>query len=119
MMAALVTTLLIVRLWRINQTSSVTMPSLFRRKAYLFSVVAEVLAIYVASAVSTRFGFREYFIQIVGIIVGLHFIGLWAATRSKRFLAIAGGMCIVSTVSIPLPAMAHFDQREGRFHGLR
>ena len=71
-----------------------------------------------ASAVLPRFGWQGYFIQIVGIIVGLHFIGLWAATRSKRFLGVAGGMCVVSAIAIPMPATLHLLNIRDVFTGL-
>ena len=39
----------------------------------------------------------------IGCIVGLHFIGLWFATRSARFLHITAGMCVVSLLSMIVP----------------
>uniref|UniRef100_UPI0035CA32E8 hypothetical protein n=1 Tax=uncultured Sphingomonas sp. TaxID=158754 RepID=UPI0035CA32E8 len=115
--AALVTMLLIVRLWRMKSLSSTSRPRLFSMRAYQIAVVAEVFAIYAASAVLPRFGLQGFFIQIVGIIVGLHFIGLWAATRSERFLGIAAGMCIISAVAIPLPVGAHLANLRDVFTG--
>jgi hypothetical protein len=103
LLAALVTSLLIVRLWRTSQTASSSGARLFGRKAYQLAVVAEVAAIYGASVTLPHVVWQGYSIQIVGVIVGLHFIGLWVATRSKRFLGIAGGMCAISAIAIALP----------------
>ncbi len=103
-LAALITALLIIRLWRANQPASGAPERLFGRKAYQIAVIAEVAAIYAASALLPHLGWQGYFIQAVGIIVGLHFIGLWAATRSSRFLGIAAGMCVISAVATQLPA---------------
>ena len=102
--AAVSTAILIVRLWRAERPAAGPPTRLFGRKAYRIAVVAEVLAIYAASAALPRLGWQAYFIQAVGIIVGLHFIGLWRATRSGRFVGIAAGMCIVSALAILLPA---------------
>ncbi|AYJ84598.1 hypothetical protein D3Y57_00345 (plasmid) [Sphingomonas paeninsulae] len=89
------------RLWCTNQPASGSTEHLFDRKAYQIAVAAEVVAIYTVSAVLPPFGWQIYFIQIVEIIVGLHFIGQWAATRSRRFLDIAGGMCAISAIDRP------------------
>lgn len=117
MITALVTGLLIIRLWQASPTSPAPSARLFGRRAYQSAVVAEVVAIYVASAVLPRFGWQGYFIQVLGVIVGMHFIGLWAATRFKRFLGIAGGMCIISAIAIPLPATFHLLNLRDIFTG--
>ena len=106
-LAAVATVVLILRLWRLREPVSDTRGSLFSRKAYLIAVALEVLALYAASFLLPCFGLQSYFIQVVGIIVGLHFIGLWVATRSSRFLVIAAGMCVVSVLAIFLPATLH------------
>jgi hypothetical protein len=116
--AAFVTARLIARLWQLSHTSAAPRARLFDRKPYQFAVVAEIITIYAASAVLPRLGWQDYFIQIVGIIVGLHFIGLWAATRSKRFLGVAGGMCVISAIAIPLPASLHHINIRDVFTGL-
>jgi hypothetical protein len=83
-------------------------PGLFRRRGYLIAVTLEVVAIYAASTLLTRYGLKTYVIQAVGVIVGLHFIGLWQA----RFLWIAGGMCAVSALAACLPdALNGFNPR--------
>jgi hypothetical protein len=114
-LASSATAILVARLWRVNEPPSGSAEHLFRRKAYQIAVVAEVLAIYTASAILPCFGWQAYFIQIVGIIVGLHFIGLWAATRSMRFLGISAGMCVISTAAIFLPPTTHLLNLRGIF----
>jgi hypothetical protein len=99
------TLLLIVLLWTTGGSAREG-ERLFTKRPYQFAVVAEVISIYLASLLLSRIGLQAYFIQVVGIIVGLHFIGLWAATRSPRFIYIAVGMCIVSTLAIFFPAVA-------------
>lgn len=76
---------------------------LFRKWAYLVAVGAEVGAIYLASRLSSRFGGENYFVSSVGVIVGLHFLGLWKATGSVRFVEICVAMCVVSGLSMLLP----------------
>jgi hypothetical protein len=95
----------LVRLWRAKYSGE-SRP-LFQTRAYLVSVVAEVVAIYAASSLLTRHGAQQQVLPAVGVIVGLHFIGLWLATRSRRFLSITAGMCLVSLVSMVLPFGLH------------
>ena len=93
---------LAIRLWH---TSRALDPAsgMFRRWPYLLAVVLEIVAIYTVSAALPRYGLQTYFIEAVGVIVGLHFIGLWWATGLTRFLWIAAGLCGVSAVAIALP----------------
>ena len=116
-LAIVATALLIVMLWRSDQPAAGPAGRLFGRQAYQSAVVAELLAIYAASAVLPRLGWQGYFIEAVGIIVGLHFIGLWAATRAPRFLGIAAGMCTISAAAIPLPATLHLLHLRDGFTG--
>ena len=99
---ALITGGLICWLW--FRPSHAPSGRLFRAKAYWVSVALEVAAIYLASILLSKVGLQAYFIQALGIIVGLHFIGLWRATGSPRFLAISAGMFIVSAIACFLPA---------------
>lgn len=73
---------------------------MFDRWPYLIAVVLEVLAIRVTVALLPHYGAERYLLQAVGIIVGLHFIGLWKASQSSRFLLISAGMCVVSALSV-------------------
>jgi hypothetical protein len=99
---AAVTLGLLVRLWR----AAPARPGerLFGRSAYRWAVAGELAAIYAASALLPRWGLRAFFIEVVGIIVGLHFIGLWRATGARRFLFICAGMVAVSAAAMALPA---------------
>ena len=103
LLGALITVGLIVRLWR-AQSQADAGAGMFRRGAYLVAVALEIAAIYTASALLPKYGLQGYFIQAVGVIVGLHFIGLWRATGAARFLWIAGAMCVVSLLAALLPA---------------
>lgn len=102
--AATVTAVLLWRLW--SGAASASGP-LFRRAAYRWAVVFELVAIYAASAVLPRLGGQKFFIQVVGLIVGLHFIGLYVATRAPRFRFICVAMCLVSAGAMLLPGPAH------------
>lgn len=115
--AAAATIILIARLWWTREPASNSSEQLFKRKAYQTAVIAEVLAIYAASALLSKYGLQGYFIQVVGIIVGLHFIGLWFATRSSRFLGIAAGMTILSAIAILLPTTSHLIELRNFFTG--
>jgi hypothetical protein len=117
-LVASATAILVARLWRASQRASGSAERLFGRKAYQIAVCAEVVAICTASAILPVFGWQAYFIQVVGVIAGLHFIGLWAATRSMRFLRIAGGMCAISATAILLPATLHLLNLREIFTGL-
>jgi hypothetical protein len=98
-----VTVALIVLLWRTASPGGGT--RLFGRWAYLLAVALEVAALVVANNLLPRYGLGAYLIPAVGIIVGLHFIGLWKATGLVRFLWIAGAMCAVSAAAAALPAL--------------
>lgn len=50
-----------------------------------------------------RYGLQAYLVPTIGIIVGLHFIGLWRASGETAFLGIAAAMCAVSTAAMVLP----------------
>ena len=58
---------------------------------------------YMASLLLPRFGGQQQVYSAVGCIVGPHFIGLWVATWSRRFLHITAGMRFVSLLSMILP----------------
>jgi hypothetical protein len=107
-----ITVALIIMLWR-RPTRAGTGTALFGRRAYSVAVILEVLAIIAASNLLHRYGLQSYFIPAVGAIVGLHFIGLWAATHMPRFLWIAGAMVVVSLLTALLPhAYGAFDPRD-------
>jgi hypothetical protein len=80
---------------------------LFRKPAYIIAVGAEFAGMYTASLLLTRFGAQQQIYSAIGCIVGLHFIGLWLATRSTRFVRITIGMCLVSLLSMIVPFTWH------------
>ncbi|HEY8949779.1 MAG TPA: hypothetical protein VIM56_12910 [Rhizomicrobium sp.] len=94
--------LLIARLWRMK-TLAGTGNAMFGRSAYLLAVAFEVAAIVLFTNLAPKYGWQDQLIPVVGIIVGLHFIGLWRATMMTRFLWIAGGMVAISAASAFLP----------------
>jgi hypothetical protein len=100
----MVTLTILLRLWR--GPSPVSGAPLFRRQVYRWAVMFEVVAIAAASVLLRRAGLQSFFIQVVGIVVGLHFIGLYRATRAPRFLAMCAGMIAVSAAAMLLPAPA-------------
>jgi hypothetical protein len=77
--------------------------AMFRRQAYVVAVILEVAAIVAASAVLPRLGLKPYLMNAVGVIVGLHFLGLWKASGATRFVWIAAAMVTASLASILLP----------------
>jgi hypothetical protein len=93
---------LVIRLWHTSRSLDPA-SSMFRRWPYLLAVTLEIMAIYTVSAALPRYGLQAYFIEVLGVIVGLHFIGLWWATGLTRFLWIAAGLCGVSAIAMALP----------------
>ena len=77
--------------------------NLFRRLPYLLAVVLELLAIAAVVHLLPQHGAERFILRAVGLIVGLHFIGLWKASRSSRFLWISAGMCLVSATAMAVP----------------
>ena len=90
------------KLWGYEPPLDLTRP-FFKSSAYLVAVAAELLGMYTAARVLPRCGAQQQIYSSVGCIVGLHFIGLWLATRSPRFLHITAGMCCVSLLSMFMP----------------
>jgi len=96
----------LARLWK-NETPAAAARPLFRTPAYVIAVSAELLGMYTAALLLPRFGAQQLVYSAIGCIVGLHFIGLWLATRSRRFLRITAGMCSVSLLSMMIPFTWH------------
>jgi hypothetical protein len=105
-LAVVIALIFLVRLWNQDPIKASARP-LFKAPAYLIAVATELLGMYSASLVLPRFGAQQQVYSAIGCIVGLHFIGLWVATRSPRFLHITAGMCIVSLLSMILPFTWH------------
>lgn len=87
---------------------------LFRRRAYIVAVVLEVAALYVLMPLLKKYGLESYAVPALGLVVGLHFIGLWVASGLRRYLWLCAAMCAVSLIGILLPGAAtgHFNMRD-------
>jgi hypothetical protein len=72
----------------------------FIRTYYVVAVVAELVAIAVAQAWLAGQGRTDLLFPVVGVIVGLHFIGLWKAIGLTRFLALAAAMVVINLVAL-------------------
>ena len=75
----------------------------FDRKYYIAAVVLEIVAIMLAQAWLSARGESALLFPVVGIIVGLHFIGLWLAMRSSRFLWLSGALVAINLVALLVP----------------
>ena len=100
--SVLVCAALLLRLAR-TSARTVNQSGMFRRAPYLIAVLLEVSAIAVASAALPAYGYGTYLFQVVGLIVGLHFLGLWRASHSRRMVALAAAMCTISAIGLLLP----------------
>jgi hypothetical protein len=105
-LALAIALIFLVRLWRHEPPLDSARP-LFKTSSYLIAVAAELLGMYTAALVLPRFGAQQQVYSVIGCIVGLHFIGLWLATRSRQFLVITAGMCFVSALSMIVPFTWH------------
>ncbi len=99
--AVTISLILMARLWF---AASYEGSDLFRRSAYRLAVALEILALGVIGYLLPQYGLQAYFVPAIGIIVGLHFIGLWRASGRTKYLWITATMCAVSTAAIALPA---------------
>lgn len=70
---------------------------------YVAAVVAEVGAIALAQHWLKAHHHEELLFPVVGIIVGLHFIGLWLAWRREQFLWLTGALVAVNFVALVAP----------------
>ena len=105
-LAVVISLIFLARLSRTEAPTSAARP-LFRAPTYFIAVSAELLGMYVAALLLPRFGAQHQVYSAFGCIVGFHFIGLWLATRSLRFLRITAGMCLVSLLSMIVPFTWH------------
>lgn len=81
----------------------------FRRRAYLVAVGLEVVGLYLAMLLLQKYELEAFFVQALGLVVGLHFIGLWVASGQRRYLWLCSIMCVVSLIGILLPGAASGD----------
>lgn len=105
-LAAITAIIFLGRLWRYEPLADAARPA-FRMSIYLVAVTAELLSMYAAALLLPGFGAGQQVYPAIGCIVGLHFIGLWLATQSQRFLYITAGMCFVSLFSMIMPFTWH------------
>lgn len=98
--------LLTVRAWRLPDRRT----GLFRMGRYRLSVALEFAALLVAGWLLHRTGLDGYVLPVVGIIVGLHFIGLWWAGGGAQYLRLAAGMSAIDAAALLLPPGSHAMQ---------
>ncbi|HET7576997.1 MAG TPA: hypothetical protein VFK19_10610 [Sphingomicrobium sp.] len=70
---------------------------------YLAAVGAEVVAIVAAQNWLAAHGQKQLLFPVVGIIVGLHFIGLWLATGDRVFAWLTSAMVAINLAALLLP----------------
>jgi hypothetical protein len=75
----------------------------FKMSYYIAAVVAEVAAIAVAQSWLASHGQTELLMPVIGIIVGLHFIGLWLASGHRLFAWLTGAMVAINLAALLLP----------------
>lgn len=87
------------RAWRLVEPRT----GLFRMGRYWIAVALEFGAIALANLALNRAGLAGYLIPVVGMIVGLHFIGLWWAGGGTQYLRLAGAMTAIDAAALLLP----------------
>lgn len=75
----------------------------FVRKYYVAAVVLELVAIVAAQRWLVLHGSENLLFPIIGIIVGLHFIGLWFAMGRLSFLWLTGALVAINLLALLLP----------------
>lgn len=96
--------LLVAALWRIWQNRyRRTEGARFRLAWYLLAVGGEVVAMNAAVLALPKPFLDAYQWPVIGTIVGLHFVGLWAATRMRRFLYLSVAMTAINLAAFALP----------------
>lgn len=76
---------------------------LFQMRRYWIAVVGEVVVLIAVQLLLHRFGLWAYLIPVVGVIVGLHFIGLWWAGGGVGYVGLAVVMTAVNAAAMLLP----------------
>lgn len=75
----------------------------FRLRYYIGVVIAEVAAIVLAQKWLIEHGRDGLLFPVMGVIVGLHFMGLWLAWRREQFLWLTGAMVAINLVALAAP----------------
>lgn len=75
----------------------------FDRRWYLAAVVAEVVAIMVAAHWLAAHHRTDLTFPVVGVLVGLHFLGLWPSFALRRFVVLAFVLVAINLAAIFLP----------------
>jgi hypothetical protein len=78
----------------------------FARGRYLAAVALEFAALATLATFLARWGREDVLWPAAGIIIGLHFVGLWWASGQRRFLNLAAAMTAVNAVALLVPAPA-------------
>lgn len=89
-------------LWRARRMQE-PRTGLFRMDRYLIAVVAEFAAIALVQLVLARLGLSAYLLPVVGVLVGVHFVGLWWAGGGDSYLRLAGTMTALNAAALLLP----------------
>jgi hypothetical protein len=92
-LSALFTLLLSIALWNAHtHATGANQAAPGDWNVYGVAVVLEVIAIVVSVRILAHRGLSDRIMPVIGIIVGLHFIGLWIATHQPVFPFVTAGM---------------------------
>lgn len=72
----------------------------FHRGKFLIAVAFEIVAANIGAWLLGRMGLTGYIWPMLGIVVALHFIGLWWATLDPRFITLTIAMLAVNVVAL-------------------
>jgi len=98
--SVLVTAGLVIALFFQHAT---TQAGIFRLPVYNAAVAFEICAITIAIWFLRKRGRIDLIPPVIGLIVGLHFVGLWKATDLFSFVWTALAMCVVSAYALFSP----------------
>lgn len=92
---------LLAAVWHVlRQPTLVGRPRRFVRRRFWITVALEVVGANLVGWVLGRAGLIGYLWPGIGIVVALHFIGLWWATGDGRYLALTAGMLAVNVIAL-------------------
>lgn len=72
----------------------------FDRRKFAVAVVFEIVAANIVAFVLGKYGLIGYIWPALGVVVALHFIGLWWASGDRRFITLTIGMLAVNVVAM-------------------